>query len=329
MNKILQLMFAMIFIGTLISCEEDLSINTDANANPVIRIPDASLALGGYPFGTGVDLILHDDRGLASAQYTVTYKDGSQIGSGAVIDALDLNGVKDTTLIWMDEEGILELGDSILISGSVTDIRGVVTTIEEKSAIIQPVKELGIIGDATPGGWGADTDLQKIENSPTEYLYRTTLALVDGQAKFRMNDDWAENYGGDIGIDQVGTQDGPNIPISEGTYLITMDYILGAETQTYSFKQLNSIGIIGSATPEGWNADQNMTQESAGSNIYSITLDLVVGEIKFRADDDWTDDWGGSSGNLEYKGGNIAIAEDGNYTVSINFLDNTYTVTKN
>ena len=70
-----------------------------------------------------------------------------------------------------------------------------------------------------------------------------------------------------------------------------------------------------------------------GTGIASITLDLGVGEIKFRANDDWAINFGDTdaNGSLEYDGDNIQITEAGNYTVEllVNVADYTYKVTKN
>ena len=64
-----------------------------------------------------------------------------------------------------------------------------------------------------------------------------------------------------------------------------------------------------------------------------ITLDLVAGELKFRANDDWAINFGdtNANGSLEYDGDNILIDDPGNYTVEliINVAEYTYKVTKN
>lgn len=74
----------------------------------------------------------------------------------------------------------------------------------------------GVIGSATAGGWGADTDMS-YHNGKQEWTL--TTHLVAGQIKFRLNDDWAINYGGANG---TLAQGGANIDIaSEGTYKIT------------------------------------------------------------------------------------------------------------
>jgi hypothetical protein len=76
----------------------------------------------------------------------------------------------------------------------------------------------GVIGDAQ-GSW--DTD-QNMTWDAAKNVFTITLDLVSsGSFKFRANDGWAVNYGGDI--DNL-TLDGPNITISsDGNYTLTFD----------------------------------------------------------------------------------------------------------
>lgn len=146
------------------------------------------------------------------------------------------------------------------------------------------IESLGIIGSATPGGWGEDTDLK--DNG--DGTYSTVLGLVAGEAKFRINNAWDTNWGAKGFPAATGTLGGDNIPVPAGLYLITFNPSTGA----YKFETA-SIGIIGSATPGGWNTDTNMDiADAAKPNIVTLTLDLVAGEAKFRVNDDWKFNWG-------------------------------------
>ena len=86
----------------------------------------------------------------------------------------------------------------------------------------------------------------------------------------------------------VGTQDGPDIPVIGGLY----DISFNSNTGAYHFVTASDIGIIGSATPFGWDADVNMFQSDADTNEYYITMHLLAGEAKFRLNDDWIVNWG-------------------------------------
>jgi hypothetical protein len=89
-------------------------------------------------------------------------------------------------------------------------------------------------------------------------------------------------------------------------------------------------GIIGSATPTGWDSDTNLDYDLT-TKKYSTTLNMVVGEFKFRLDDAWAVNFGDDGNNLslEAGGANIPITVAGSYTIVIDFTAKTYTVTKN
>lgn len=90
-------------------------------------------------------------------------------------------------------------------------------------------------------------------------------------------------------------------------------------------------GIIGSATPNGWDDPDTNLDYSLSTKKYSYTGPLKVGEIKFRLDDAWTTNYGDDGNNLtlEAGGANIPITSAGNYSIVIDFNAKTYTIKKN
>jgi hypothetical protein len=165
----------------------------------------------------------------------------------------------------------------------------------------------------------------KSDNKYEGYLY---FNADNTEFKYTNGPSWDVNYGDD-GEDGTLDANGANIkaPLA-GVYKLNVDLVglTHANLRT-------DWGLIGSATPNGWDADQNMTFDPA-TGKFSITLDLVAGEIKFRANDDWALNYGddGANKSLEANGANIAIAEAGNYTVELILVGvsrYTYTVTKN
>ncbi|MCF6131077.1 SusE domain-containing protein [Flavobacterium wongokense] len=86
-------------------------------------------------------------------------------------------------------------------------------------------------------------------------------------------------------------------------------------------------GIIGSATPLGWDNSTAMTFNPI-TETYSISLALTTGEFKFRLDNSWTTNYGDDGNNLslEANGGNIPVTA-GNYTIVADFVNHTYTIT--
>ena len=76
----------------------------------------------------------------------------------------------------------------------------------------------GLIGDATAGGWDMSTDM--ILNTETGEWTVTTTLSGGKEFKFRANNGWDINLGGNMNNLTYG---GDNIPVdSDGTYLITL-----------------------------------------------------------------------------------------------------------
>ena len=91
-------------------------------------------------------------------------------------------------------------------------------------------------------------------------------------------------------------------------------------------------GIIGSATPSGWDKDTDMTYDF-DTKVWTITLDLTNDEYKFRANDAWALNLGddGADGTLEPNGANIKVPAAGKYEVMLNYNASPkpiYTITK-
>ncbi|MDR2948858.1 MAG: SusF/SusE family outer membrane protein [Prevotella sp.] len=129
--------------------------------------------------------------------------------------------------------------------------------------------------------------------------------------------------------------DGDNIPgpSASGLYTLTVDL----DALTHSFipytetaNSYSRIGVIGSATPTGWDSDTAMEQVSP--HIWVITdIELVGGEIKFRANDGWDINWGGSSVDIPFGigtqgGDNLKIERDGKYFLALNDLTGHYVI---
>lgn len=76
-----------------------------------------------------------------------------------------------------------------------------------------------------------------------------------------------------------------------------------------------SWGVIGDATPTGWDADTNMT-ESGSSFTVSLALN-ATGKYKFRANDDWAYNLGGALDALVPNGGDLSVPNAGTYLITL------------
>jgi len=85
-------------------------------------------------------------------------------------------------------------------------------------------------------------------------------------------------------------------------------------------------GLVGSATTNGWNGpDVEMYQ--TGPQEFSIYTELASGELKFRFNEDWGNNFGdnGNDGTLESGGANIPISA-GTYFIVMDLGAGTYTI---
>ena len=92
-------------------------------------------------------------------------------------------------------------------------------------------ESIGIVGSATENGWDADIRMENVRKD----LWKTELSLKDGEVKFRAEGSWTYNWGGTDFPDGLGLQDGPNIPVSAGQYIITFE----EHSEKYSFTKID------------------------------------------------------------------------------------------
>ena len=93
----------------------------------------------------------------------------------------------------------------------------------------------GLVGSATANGWDGPNDKFMPDFGINEgYYYLTGAVLADGEIKVRQNDAWGVNYGDD-GNDGTLELNGANIPVSAGTYNITLN--LAANPPTIAIHQ--------------------------------------------------------------------------------------------
>ena len=190
-----------------------------------------------------------------------------------------------------------------------------------------------MVGDATPGGWsGPDLPLKYDSCSDT---WKAIVTLTQGKIKFRQNNSWDApniNYGSDAadGNLQVG---GADIPVEAGTYEVTVDF----NNLTYQIVEPDLWGVVGSATPNGWDGpDVPFTPDYCNDIYYAYDVPLVVGAIKFRQNSSWDapnknygDD--GLDGVLDEGGADIPVTEAGTYDIILDFSNpdiSIYTITK-
>lgn len=183
-------------------------------------------------------------------------------------------------------------------------------------------------------GWNPET-APALRSANADGIY-VGYAVMNGDFKFTKERNWdgGEYNNGSFstyGDGFAASTDGSNVSCTgeAGIYYLTADVANGSLSGV-----LCNYGIIGPAQAGGWDSDSDMTFD-ATTNTYTWTGDLTAGEMKFRANDGWDINLGGSFDDLVAGGDNITIAEAGNYTIVLNVLVTTdggkmtATVTKN
>lgn len=112
------------------------------------------------------------------------------------------------------------------------------TSNTQKVSAQGPFATWGIVGNATSGGWGTDTPM---EYDPETRLWKLITPLVEGEFKFRGNNDWAFNYGVEKGKESELSGDliagAENIRILKTSpYIITLN-LTNAGKYSYSLEE--------------------------------------------------------------------------------------------
>jgi hypothetical protein len=187
-------------------------------------------------------------------------------------------------------------------------------------------------------GWDPPTApkiVDKFASGTTGSNYEGYINITDGSPhEFKMvkGNNWGAGDFGSAGGSNLGNG-GANLAIvgAAGVYYIKAN----TQNMTWSYTRIATWGIIGDATPGGWGGSTPMTF-NAGTGTWTITANLLGGkEMKFRANDDWAinlGDDGPRDNKPDYNGGNIPIALDGNYTITLDLGvagNYSYTIRKN
>ncbi len=198
----------------------------------------------------------------------------------------------------------------------------VTLTVTAYSSYLDLSTNWGIVGSATPGGWGnPDFPDLPLYKTGTPGILVAYVGLQTGDIKFRLDNSWTVNYG-DNGNDGTLEQDGANIPVTEGVYKITVD----TNALTYTIEPY-SWGIVGDATPNGWNGPDIQFYYNPYSDNWVAAATLTDGQIKFRLNNDWATNYGdtGNDGTLDAGGDNINVTA-GHYIITMDLNNMTYTI---
>lgn len=156
------------------------------------------------------------------------------------------------------------------------------------------------------------------------YIGYIKFTAPDSEFKITTERNWDNSY---------GTTDNKNLVYNGGGNLKAANagyQKLTVNTNTLTFAlEAYSWGVIGDATPGGWDVDTDLSWNSANQTWEIANIALVGGkELKFRLNNAWSVNYGGSNGSLVDGGDNIKVAESGNYKIVFDLINLKYAITK-
>lgn len=333
MKKLIYILFIGLF-GLLVSCEKDgeqIVMLENPTVPTLVTVPDLTLERN-----NGTDILEFvgtpvDPGFTASAKYFLeacasgnNFTDVVAIlndvqASSFKISVSDLNGL----LLKKFPADAVSSADFRIRAALVTDAGTGAQTYEYVSATSTASVTLYGLPRLDLLNSGID---QKIESALGNGVY-TGYIKADKTLPFTLKDpDSNIEYGGSAGTLAVN---GNGISVAESGW---HELSVNVNDLTYSINAY-MIGLIGSATPNGWDTPDQKMDYDAQTGTWFITLDLVDGEIKFRKNDGWAWNLGGTPDNLVGDGDNLTVTA-GNYTITLTITSDagktgTCTIVKN
>ena len=155
-----------------------------------------------------------------------------------------------------------------------------------------------------------------LSTSTYDGKYTGFMYLDTNGFKFCSQADWnGKNYGAGA-ADGTLSEAGGNItslPEGDGYYKVDVDL----SKNTVAYTRIKTIGMIGDATAGGWSEDTPMTYNATERCWEAKGVTLKKGDLKFRANNDWTINWGGKGLAALTQGGDNLKVEAGTYDVQL------------
>lgn len=188
--------------------------------------------------------------------------------------------------------------------------------------------QFAVVGNASVDNWAAtaDRNLFHKEDNGVHTWYGVVTFAADGEWKFRANDGWDVDLGGDLAALSPG---GSNIATpGAGAHYIVLTTPDEGDSWSATVTP-GGWGLIGDGSPSmGWDTDTVLEPDAFnatdGITTYVHTGDFTDGAWKFRAGGDWALNLGGDAGFLTVDGDNLMMTAPGTYTVTLSFNGSEY-----
>ena len=340
MKKLSFFLIILTTLGILVSCEKDETKVVVGNFNPAVLTEPSEGS--NYIFTDSTEDVVMTtfkwsaaDFGYQAAiSYTVEvdkagndFENPGLVGNTNTTELEVTQGTMNNILLTIgaipDEVNAIEVRVTASVSEAVKTLLSAQINLNitpfEKIIIYPSVYVPGNYQAAS--GYGSDwspDQAPQLYSVKSNDKYEAYVYMENGSNEFKFTPapNWDTDYG-DVGGDGTLDVKGDNILAPDAGY-----YKMNVDLNAMTYSIMNTTwGLIGDATPNGWDSDQNMTYDPV-EHVWTITLDLVAGGVKFRANDDWALNYGdtGADRKLDAGGDNIAIDADGNYIITM-FLE--------
>jgi hypothetical protein len=205
---------------------------------------------------------------------------------------------------------------------------------------------LYFVGNATTPGWNPNNNNNPVfrdQNVPNRYVY--TGYFGTGEFKLlevlgQWQPQWGTNSTGTLAVNPGGGSDPGTFNVATAGYY-TYTFTTVGQGGSYTVAPFDAststtystMGIIGSATANGWGSDTFMSQDPNNPHLWNIrNVALTAGQFKFRANSNWDTNWGDNGSTQNYgtalfnAPNNISIAAAGTFNIWFNTLDRSYII---
>lgn len=355
MKKYSILILSFLAITAMISCDDDteeFSLNTNTSGEIVLS-PDSGAfevtELNGNDLAErftwnpiSLEVPVQITYSLEMDRMDGDYSAPQVLGSSNVTNvAVNFETLNDAALA-LGGEPTVAGNYKLRVAATVADPAVIPVLSNEVNIIIIPFAaylftDLYFVGAATAPGWSNDNDNPALfRDAANENLYHYTGFFNADQFKLLSSPgSWQPQYGprnGAVGVNDGAGSDPTEFVIpTAGYYDFTVDisgvtnnsegtssFTITPNTTAAAAATYNSIGIIGDSTPGGWGADTDMVQSAFDPHQWSLRdVTIVSGEIKFRANDDWADNWGA----MDEFSGQAALGSSDNMPIGAGIYD--------
>lgn len=203
---------------------------------------------------------------------------------------------------------------------------------------------LYFVGNATTPGWNNNNNNNPVfrnQNIPNNYVFTGYFSAGDFkllEVKGQWQPQWGTNGGSALAVNTGSGSDPGTFSVPTAGYY-TYNFTTVGQSGSFTVVPFDassstvytSMAIIGDATPNGWGADTFMTQDANNPHLWYINgVSLTANQMKFRANGNWTANWGHNGSTENYGNAlfntpdNIPVTNAGIYDIWFNDLDASY-----